>query len=1001
MASKSTLSGVILILAIGGPISVAQQDAEKPRPGVLFTGVTFPAPPCQNKTWVPPPSKFFEKWITAYQELVTHGFADPRGCEYREIKLTCGSSIWGGSRLVTTHAWVIPERPGNVDQHRFAVTWDGLVYPVVELGPNKDIKADVNALIKASNKETDDPPTFLSREDHVHEFPYSYDRPWKMREWSEAELVSSKSLVALKACLLLRLGETALAERLWDAWMHRDGRILTAGPGDDPYMVFAWEWAWALFDRAVAAHLRGDDLVAKHTGKILVPFAQSVPQVAAKRGFSQLTNYGSGKPIPFLPLRDPPSRLLEESTRRVKAGPQRTALDIGLAKFPKQSDRVAVLIRDLETISAGPGYEQGMCPLSPPHISWNTMGMNFGHPPENPLKVSPVVNALIKEGPAAVELLLDCLVNDRRLTRVAGLSPSTCGDFLSGRDFIGVDLAAYAALCGILKADGFGPLTEEGYYHGCQEGPDAESSHPPALPFHVGPGSISDPGLPKRRAVAAEIRRRWERIKGRWEAEAWLAVLADSEMTCKVWLDAAQKIVAPAESKEAAPPVAEALPNVAQESKSPMAGETLRAIKNPSVTELLARRSDESADMAKRQEPHFFDWGPVCDLTLCLAKWDPKGAVPVIHRRLADLRRPMRNEFPFGNQGLDYLADHAANLMEAGLQAGPDPTIVHDYVAWLRATPPNDISFSKPLIFMPLWRHPDIPKLAELSRWLFLADDSPWHPIHELKPLNSEELIASPLIGVPAFRELLKRELGNTSRIGTFEASRDSLSIEAMQGSSGRSLVYAPDAVVPEKAKQPLRACDFYAVEISRLEGSPRYEMYWPESRRDAVRKDMAKFLDQWGNSFRDLGKSTSSDFDKFSAPSFHLPRLVQPATVEDVAAGRAIFSLRGRENAQVRTVQRQRRPSIARWKTLKQFPLLEPGVMEWPSEKDANDEKVWARLPKEPFDREGLIWQAEEVLVDGRWHRYYGFVGHHVIAKVPAEEIEILDRFSPAHPQR
>jgi hypothetical protein len=161
------------------------------------------------------------------------------------------------------------------------------------------------------------------------------------------------------------------------------------------------------------------------------------------------------------------------------------------------------------------------------------------------------------------------------------------------------------------------------------------------------------------------------------------------------------------------------------------------------------------------------------------------------------------------------------------------------------------------------------------------------------------------------------------------------------------------------------------------------------------------KFLDQWGDRFRDTSKSISSDYDKFSIPRFRLPRLVQPATVEDVTAGRAIFSLRGQENAQVRIVPLKRQPSIARWKTLKQFPLLEPSVMEWPSDKDTNDEKAWARLPKEPFDREGLIWQAEEVLVDGQWHRYYGFVGNHVIAKVPAEEIEILDRFSPAHPPR
>src|SRR6185503_15591563 len=36
-----------------------------------------------------------------------------------------------------------------------------------------------------------------------------------------------------------------------------------------------------------------------------------------------------------------------------------------------------------------------------------------------------------------------------------------------------------------------------------------------------------------------------------------------------------------------------------------------------------------------------------------------------------------------------------------------------------------------------------------------------------------------------------------------------------------------------------------------------------------------------------------------------------------------------------------------------------------------------------------GIVWQAEEAREDGRWRRYYGFVGRHARARVPAEEIE------------
>jgi hypothetical protein len=36
----------------------------------------------------------------------------------------------------------------------------------------------------------------------------------------------------------------------------------------------------------------------------------------------------------------------------------------------------------------------------------------------------------------------------------------------------------------------------------------------------------------------------------------------------------------------------------------------------------------------------------------------------------------------------------------------------------------------------------------------------------------------------------------------------------------------------------------------------------------------------------------------------------------------------------------------------------------------------------------EGRIWQAEEMLVDGKWERYYGFVGRYQLERAPAAEV-------------
>ena len=959
MVAKLRLFGVILAVLFGALCAAAFEPSETPKPGVLFEGTSIPKPPRQGEPWKPPASRLPEKWLTATEELYRGGFADPRDCEYREVKLSCGSSLWGGSYLVAVHAWVLPEdkdaKPGG---QRFAVTWTGIVYPVCEVGRPAILAHDVDALIA----------TFLAAQKDVihtgHAFVQGHPEyaERQMRLPPESRLLSYDQMFALKSCLLLRLGEGELAVKVWDTWEAANPELMSEA--GDPYMVLAWEWGWALFDHAITAHMRGDDVVSLDAAKTLVGFKHVLPRIAAKRGIDQRKSLANDALLDFLSVYDPPEKLMEDSARRFKAGPVRRVLEVGVDKFPDRSQRIAALVRDLEVVSAGPEYEEGGVPLSPPHIIY--MPSYFrGRPPVNPLKTSPIVRALIKEGQAAVEPLLECLLNDRRLTRVAGASiHEISGDVLPPRNLITVDVAAYWALCSILKAEHFGPSSEEPYYNGKSR--------------------------EERRAIAEEIRRRFKRIKGLSREETWMSVLADPDLTCKSWLEVAEKIVAPAGQK---PPPETWQPFFTDhvqpaEGGGPMAGEAMRKKQNPSVSELLARRCD---DAAKQNA----DWKLSADLTICLVKWDSKAAVPVLDRRIAEWRQ----EFG-GNINSSMIGPFVA-LVEAALQAGDDRAAI-EYAAWLRATPPDRFDFFELSTFMPLWRHPDNPKLAEVARWIFLAKDSHWHPIHTLKPLNSDEMVCSPLVGVPAFRELLKREFDNVSPIGDVEAKASSISINIKTASMGLSSEYIPDVELPKNStSQTLRAGDYYAFRISHLEGAPRYELYWPQPRRDAVRKEISRFLDQWGNCFRDRDKSFESHFDSFFSPRFFMSPLSRPAAAADVATGHAVFSLRNRPDDQVRIVPLKPFPRIARWKTLTTFQLRTPNVMVWPKDRTSSDPKVWTSLPKELYDREGLVWQAEEVLQNGTWHRYYGFVGNHVISKVPAEEIELLDEYSPVHPQR
>ena len=92
---------------------------------------------------------------------------------------------------------------------------------------------------------------------------------------------------------------------------------------------------------ALGAHLRGDDAIAMHAGKIWCPLQRRClgwQQSVTSKRFAKSPETALSR---ILPLRDPPARLLEESARRVKAAAVRRALEVGLDKFPDQSQRIA------------------------------------------------------------------------------------------------------------------------------------------------------------------------------------------------------------------------------------------------------------------------------------------------------------------------------------------------------------------------------------------------------------------------------------------------------------------------------------------------------------------------------------------------------------------------------------------------------------------------------------------------------------------------------------
>lgn len=388
---------------------------QKNQPSILASP-GFPLPPRQGDPWQPPQTSLPATFLTASVKLFEQGLADPRECEYREVELAVGSS-WGGPPIISkTHAWVLPQQR-DVSQ-RFVIAWNGLVYPAHSIGDKANLKEDVLAAVKADE---------AARAKSASKFPLA---GYRFRSaWPEALTVSHSSLLPLKTCLLLRLGETLLAEQVWATWIsgmkpevNDDALHL-----HDPYIMLAVDWLWARFERAVCAHMRRDDRLAADEARFLNSVQYHVADAVEKRSASWPLAFRepSHRKSAYFAFLAPVSTLLSDQERRSKEKRVREPVQTIAIKYENQAERVAALILELDDASA---YQHGQ-------------------PGGVDMSDDAVVQELIKQGGAAVEPLLIVFEQDKRLTR----SVSFHRNFFRQRHLINVYEAAYRALALILK----------------------------------------------------------------------------------------------------------------------------------------------------------------------------------------------------------------------------------------------------------------------------------------------------------------------------------------------------------------------------------------------------------------------------------------------------------------------------------------------------------------------------------------------------------------------
>ncbi|MCI0683291.1 MAG: hypothetical protein L0Y71_14405 [Gemmataceae bacterium] len=356
-----------------------------------------------------------------------------------------------------------------------------------------------------------------------------------------------------------------------------------------------------------------------------------------------------------------------------------------------------------------------------------------------------------------------------------------------------------------------------------------------------------------------------------------------------------------------------------------------------------------------------------------LAAWDLRASVPVLTKMVQACREHL-------GDGSTYLLGRAiATLTDLRQQAG-DEKALGDYAAWIRDVHPKNGDRDWRSLLRPMWRNPDHPAIVAAARAMFEGDKSPWTE-RFLRDGNTHDLFKTPLLGLASFRQRLLVELADQAPAGKIKLHEECYGFLEVTGaySGGAAIHSSLDPLAPEGvAEVPFRVCDFDAFQLADHAGAPRCEVYWPVKERDRAVMACVAFLSKYGERFKFSPLTRSpDDWPREDRPRMAFPRRDRPATRAEFGRAEAVFSLDGA--AKVRAWNLPAFPMPAAWVALKDRPYRT----------QCYDPKTKKTGTRTDYRQSGFVWQAEETWQDGRWRRYFGFVGSGQVAKVAAEEIE------------
>ncbi|MGZ4963988.1 MAG: hypothetical protein ACXWC8_15630 [Limisphaerales bacterium] len=423
----------------------------------------------------------------------------------------------------------------------------------------------------------------------------------------------------------------------------------------------------------------------------------------------------------------------------------------------------------------------------------------WGQPGGVALEQDPLVQALIHVGEDAVDHLIACLETDKRLIR----SVSFSRDFFRSRHVVSVNSAARTALQHILRIEAETP---------------------------------------------EQFRAYWSQNRGSQIEERWYKTLKSDSAGYDQWLQAAQNITQPNNIIGVPGSGSWRVIQLKPGEEPKMRGEPLRKKQNPSVTSLMAKRgmivAQEATQLDQSTGVDAIRRG--VDFLSTLNEWaGPEPAAPaaqILMQHAINLWSD-RNSFIMSS-GHD-LARYIPAMADICINARATNALAN-YVQWLKTAEPAKMETYAMNAFGVFTNHLQDSNATATCDWLFNDSTSPWNHL-PWQYVHFENPIESNLIVLPAFRQLLLRELANTQPAGSmkFWAQHDVIELKTTFGGGSRG----PSLFQPKPKDQTtvnVRHCDYVAWSLSNAKRIPPFNPFESEPDRETAIAAAKRMINDW-----------------------------------------------------------------------------------------------------------------------------------------------------------